>query len=122
MSSISIQVKTSYIKEQSKPDAERFVFSYTVTLSNQGENAAKLLSRHWIITDAVDAIQEVQGIGVVGEQPRLEPGEEYTYTSGVVLETETGTMKGSYQMQCDSGEQFDAEIPTFALVPPHAVH
>ena len=122
MSSISIQVKTNYIKEQSKPDAERFVFSYTVTLSNQGENAAKLLSRHWIITDAVDAIQEVQGIGVVGEQPRLEPGEEYTYTSGVVLETETGTMKGSYQMQCDSGEQFDAEIPTFALVPPHAVH
>jgi len=122
MSNIDIQVITQYIQEQSKPDAGRFVFSYTVTVSNQGENAAKLIGRHWIITDASDAVQEVQGVGVVGEQPRLEPGESYTYTSGVVLDTETGTMTGHYEMQRDSGEQFNAKIPAFALVPPHAVH
>lgn len=122
MNNIDIHVKTQYIQEQSKPDAGRFVFSYTVTVSNQGENAAKLIGRHWIITDASDGVQEVQGVGVVGEQPRLEPGETYTYTSGVVLDTETGTMTGHYQMQRDSGERFNADIPAFALVPPHAVH
>ena len=122
MNNIDIQVITQYIQEQSKPDDNRFVFSYTVTVSNQGENAAKLIGRHWIITDARDAVQEVQGVGVVGEQPRLEPGEAYTYTSGVVLDTETGTMTGHYQMQRDNGEQFNAEIPAFALVPPHAIH
>ncbi len=122
MSHINIRVSTNYIKEQSQPDAGRYVYSYTITLNNEGEAAAKLIGRHWIITDALDVTQEVQGIGVVGEQPRLEPGEEYTYTSGVVLETETGSMHGSYEMQNDQGERFDAEIPAFVLVPPHAMH
>ncbi len=122
MSHINIRVSTNYIKEQSQPDAGRYVYSYTITLNNEGEAAAKLIGRHWIITDALDVAQEVQGIGVVGEQPRLEPGEEYTYTSGVVLETETGSMHGSYEMQNDQGERFDAEIPAFVLVPPHAMH
>ena len=122
MNPIDIQVKTQYIQEQSKPEAGRFVYSYTITLSNNGTDAAKLISRHWVITDANEAVQEVQGIGVVGEQPHLEPGQEFTYTSGVVLDTETGTMTGTYHMQRDGGEKFNAEIPAFVLVPPHAVH
>jgi ApaG protein len=119
---ILVQVKTRYIEEQSEPQEPRFVYGYTITLLNQGEEPARLVSRHWIITDAEGAVQEVQGMGVVGEQPRLDPGESYTYTSGVVLQTETGTMTGSYQMLTDDGVRFDAQIPEFALVPPHALH
>jgi ApaG protein len=122
MNNINIRVSTNYIKEQSQPEAGRFVYSYTITLNNEGLEAAKLIGRHWIITDARDSTQEVQGIGVVGEQPRLEPGEEYTYTSGVVLETETGSMHGTYEMQNDEGTRFNADIPAFVLVPPHAMH
>ncbi len=120
--SVKIHVKTRYIEDQSEPLEPRFVYGYTITLRNQGEEAARLISRHWIITDANGGVQEVQGMGVVGEQPRLDVGESYTYTSGVVLQTETGTMTGSYQMRTDSGDEFEAAIPEFALVPPHALH
>ncbi len=122
MNPIDIDVSTNFIAEQSTPDDGRFVYAYTITIHNRGERAAQLLSRHWIVTDAREGRQEVQGMGVVGEQPRLEPGESFTYTSGVILETEIGTMEGSYQMRTDSGDIFEAPIPTFALVPPHAIH
>ena len=119
---IQISVQTSYIQAQSRPLAARFVYAYTITIKNDGNEPAQLLNRHWIITDASNKVQEVKGPGVVGEQPRLLPGQEYRYTSGVILETETGTMEGSYQMRKDSGELFDAPIPTFVLIPPHSIH
>jgi len=122
MHPIDIHIETQFIDSQSQPEDRRFVFAYTITITNDSDIPAQLVSRHWIITDANNAKQEVQGLGVVGEQPRLEPGEDYTYTSGVILETEIGTMEGSYQMRTDEGEIFDAPIPLFALVPPHAIH
>ncbi|AQT60562.1 Co2+/Mg2+ efflux protein ApaG [Cellvibrio mixtus] len=122
MSPIQVSVKTTYIAAQSEPLVHRYVYAYTITIANQGDVAAQLISRHWLITDANEKRQEVQGIGVVGEQPHIKPGESYTYTSGVILETETGIMEGSYQMRADDGSMFDATIPTFALVPPHAIH
>jgi len=118
---ILVSVKTNYMADQTLPQ-ERYVYSYTITIANKGNEAAQLISRHWFIRDAKDKVQEVQGIGVIGEQPHIAPGSSYTYTSGVVLETETGIMEGSYQMRADSGETFNAEIPAFALVPPHAIH
>lgn len=118
---IKVSVKTAYMADQTLP-RQRYVYSYTITIENHGDQNAQLIGRHWLIRDAKDHLQEVQGVGVVGEQPVIAPGASYTYTSGVVLETETGIMEGSYQMQTDSGEKFDAEIPAFALVPPHAVH
>jgi ApaG protein len=119
---IEVSVKTTYIPERSRPGERRFVYAYTITISNRGDRPAQLISRHWLIKDANDEVQEVKGAGVVGEQPRLEPGEDFSYTSGVVLSTQTGTMHGSYQMQTDEGESFDAPIPMFALVPPHSIH
>lgn len=119
---IDVSVKATYVAAQSRPKDHRFVYAYTITIANHGEVAAQLISRHWIIQDALDKRQEVKGIGVVGEQPHLDPGRSYTYTSGVVLETETGIMEGSYQMRTDAGEQFNVVIPAFALVPPHAIH
>jgi len=119
---ITVSVKTHYIAEQSDPADHRFVYAYTVTIRNQGDTPTKLVSRHWLITNGNNSVQEVRGDGVVGEQPHLNPGAEYTYTSGVVLETEFGTMEGSYQMITDDGDTFDAPVPTFALVPPHALH
>lgn len=119
---IHIQVRTSYIAAQSRPEIQRFVYSYTITITNHSDSNAQLISRHWRITDAKDKLQEVKGLGVVGEQPLLAPGESYTYTSGVILETETGMMEGSYQMRRDDGSTFDAPVPMFALVPPHAIH
>ena len=117
---ILVSVKTQYMADQTLP--KRFVYAYTITIANEGDQPAQLMSRHWYIKDANDNLQEVQGMGVIGEQPNIAPGQSYTYTSGVVLETETGIMEGSYQMQADDGVQFDAEIPAFALVPPHAIH
>lgn len=122
MSSIKIEVKPAYIASQSQPEQRRFVYSYTITITNLGDEQVQLISRHWRITDADSRLQEVRGLGVVGEQPMLAPGQSYTYTSGVILETETGIMEGSYQMRSESGAEFDAAIPTFALVPPHAIH
>lgn len=120
---IDIDIKTQYIAEQSRPEEKRYVFAYTITLSNQGEASAKLMSRHWIITDANNEIQEVKGVGVVGQQPLLEPGDSYTYTSGVIIGTDTGTMTGSYQMSTPGLDQeFDAEIPVFGLVTPEKLH
>lgn len=122
MSNIKIQVKPTFIASQSQPEQRRFVYSYTITITNLGDEQVQLISRHWRITDADSRLQEVRGLGVVGEQPMLTPGQSYTYTSGVILETETGIMEGSYQMRSESGTEFDATIPTFALVPPHAIH
>lgn len=122
MSNIDVRVKTTYVAAQSIPQQQRYVYAYTITIANEGGEPTQLISRHWRITDANDHLQEVKGMGVVGEQPCIAPGESYTYTSGVILETETGIMEGSYQMRADSGELFDAPIPAFALVPPHAMH
>ena len=118
---IQVSVKTAYVEDQSLPP-KRYVYSYTITIANEGDEPAQLISRYWHIRDANDNVQEVQGIGVVGEQPLIAPGSNFSYTSGVVLETETGIMEGIYQMRADSGVTFDAIIPTFALVPPHAIH
>jgi ApaG protein len=109
--SIKVAAQAFYLEEQSDPDSDRYVFAYTVLIQNQGNIAAKLLSRHWIITDANGKIEEVRGEGVVGEQPYLRPGEGFQYTSGAILETSVGSMKGSYQMLADDGRTFDTDIP-----------
>ncbi len=119
---IRVQVETQYIAEQSLPEKDHYVFAYTITIHNIGSVAAQLLTRHWIITDANNKVQEVRGEGVVGEQPHLKPGEHYRYTSGTMLETPVGTMRGSYQMLADDGVEFDAEIPVFTLSMPRTLH
>ena len=119
---IRVQVATSYIDEQSEPDADRYVFAYTITISNDGDVAARLISRHWIITDANGKVQEVNGDGVVGEQPHLGPGESFRYSSGAVLDTPVGSMQGSYRMQTDDGFGFDAPIAPFTLAVPGMLH
>jgi len=119
---IDIQVKTAYIANQSDPDNSQFVFAYTITIQNRGNEGAKLLTRHWIITDAHGNVQEVKGEGVIGKQPHLAPGEIFEYTSGTVLNTPVGCMQGSYQMLSDSGEPFNAEIPLFSLAVPTILH
>jgi ApaG protein len=119
---ISVSVEAVYLADQSQPSGQRFVFAYTVKIANQGENPAQLRSRHWIITDANGMVEEVRGPGVVGAQPRLRPGEEFEYTSGCVLKTAHGTMRGTYQMFRDDGSQFDAEIAAFPLAMPYAVN
>ena len=119
---IHIHVATSYMDDQSEPEADRYVFAYTITISNQGEVPATLLSRHWIITDANGKVQEVSGDGVVGEQPHLNPGEEFRYSSGAVLETPVGAMQGLYRMEADNGVNFDAPIAPFTLAVPGVLH
>lgn len=119
---IDISVKTRYLPEQSAPDEQRFAFAYTITLRNSGSTAAQLLARHWIITDGNGQTQEVQGPGVVGQKPHLACGEQYSYTSGCVLDTQVGTMQGSYQMHAADGHHFDAPIPLFRLAVPGALH
>jgi len=119
---IEVDVETRYIEEQSIPEQERYVFSYTITIRNIGEQPAQLLHRHWIITDANNKVQEVRGEGVVGEQPRLNPGENFRYTSGTMLETPVGSMRGTYQMVADDGVEFDADIPCFTLSTPRTLH
>jgi ApaG protein len=119
---IDVQVETNYMESQSQPDAQRFVFSYTVTITNEGKIPARLMNRHWIITDANGKIQEVRGEGVVGEQPRLKPGETFSYTSGTVLDTPIGSMQGSYDMIDNLGNHFDALIPAFSLARPGSLH
>ena len=119
---IQIDVRTIYLPGQSAPDDDRYVFAYTVTITNSGSVPARLVTRHWIITDANERIQEVRGEGVVGEQPYLLPGSSFQYTSGTILETPVGTMKGSYQMIADDGTTFDAEIPSFTLSIPRTLH
>lgn len=119
---IDVGVVTQYIEDQSSPEENRFVFSYTITIRNTGSLAAKLLTRHWIINDANGNVQEVHGEGVVGEQPYLRPNEFFEYTSGTVIETPVGSMEGSYQMITDDGFAFDANIPVFTLSLPNALH
>ncbi|MHB1676089.1 MAG: Co2+/Mg2+ efflux protein ApaG [Sulfuriferula sp.] len=119
---ITINVQTVFLPEQSDLDQERYVFAYTITISNTGTVAAQLVSRHWVITDAEEHVQEVRGLGVVGEQPLLKPGEAFEYTSGTALNTPVGTMRGSYQMIAEDGEHFDAEIPSFVLAMPRTLH
>ena len=119
---IQVDVETAYLEEQSEPAEHRFVFAYTITLRNAGQVPAKLLTRHWIITDANGRIQEVRGEGVVGEQPHLQPGQGFRYSSGAVLETPVGSMHGSYQMLGDDGQQFDAPIAAFSLAKPGLLH
>ena len=117
-SSISIDVATDYVDDQSDPDVDRYVFAYTITIANDGDVAARLMSRHWVITDGNGKVQEVSGDGVVGEQPHLNPGEQFRYSSGAVLETPVGAMQGRYRMQADDGIDFDAPIPAFTLAVP----
>jgi len=119
---IEVGVESNYLEDQSSPDNERYVFAYNVTIYNAGDVAAKLMTRHWIITDANGNVQEVHGEGVVGEKPYLRPGETFEYTSGTVLETPVGSMQGSYQMITDNGLAFDADIPAFTLALPHTLH
>lgn len=119
---ISVAVQTRFLDEQSAPADNRYVFAYTIRIANVGAVPAKLLTRHWIITDANGKVQEVCGDGVVGEQPHLKPGEDFHYTSGAVLETAVGTMRGSYQMLADDGHRFDAPIAQFTLSIPRTVH
>lgn len=119
---IGVKVDTLFLPSESDPDENRYVFAYTITIENQGTVPAKLLTRHWIITDANGKVQEVKGDGVVGEQPHLRPGEGFQYTSGTMLETPVGTMEGSYQMLADDGENFDAEITVFTLAAPRVLH
>jgi len=119
---IQVTVKSYYIKEQSDPDNDLYVFAYTVNIHNSGTVAAKLISRHWIITDADGNEQEVRGDGVIGEQPYLSPGDSFEYSSGTHMDTPVGSMYGTYQMQADDGINFDAEIPAFTLALPTALH
>jgi ApaG protein len=115
---IRVDVDTSYLAEQSSPGERRYVFSYTITIRNEGSVPARLLTRHWIITDSNGMVLDVRGEGVVGEQPYLKPGQGFRYSSGAVLETPVGAMQGSYQMVADDGEQFDAPIAAFRLAMP----
>jgi len=122
MNNIEVKVLPAYIAGQSDPTNNHYVFSYTVTIKNNGSAPAKLLTRHWVITDGDGQTQEVKGDGVIGEQPHLKPGEGFQYTSGTFMNTPFGTMHGSYQMVSDQGEKFDATIPSFQLTVPNALH
>jgi ApaG protein len=115
---IRVNVQSHYVAEQSSPRDDRYVFAYTITISNESERTAQLRTRHWIITDGRGTVEEVRGDGVVGEQPRLQPGQSFQYTSGCVLNTPIGTMQGSYRMWRDDGSYFDAEIAAFSLALP----
>ncbi len=119
---IGVSAETQYLPEQSDVSSGRYVFSYTITIRNTGTVAAQLISRHWIITDAEGQVQEVRGLGVVGHQPFLKPGENFEYTSGCALATPVGTMRGSYQMTAEDGTQFEAPIAEFTLAMPRVLH
>jgi len=119
---ITVTVETEYLPLQSVPAQQQYAFAYHITIENTGDEPAQLIARHWIITDGNQARQEVQGLGVVGQQPFIAPAESYQYTSGAVLETKVGTMSGSYHMVSESGDSFEAPIPTFLLAVPNAVN
>ena len=119
---LTVHVESNYVPEQSYPDQNRYVFAYTITMENTGDIAARLLKRHWVITDANNKVQEVRGDGVVGEQPHLTPGQSFTYTSGAVLETPVGCMQGSYEFLADDGILFKTPIPVFRLSVPITLH
>src|SRR5471032_2711377 len=119
---IGVSTQTQYIPDQSDEASDRFVFAYTITIRNTGTVPAQLISRHWIITDARNQMQEVRGLGVIGAQPLLKPGESFEYTSGTAIATPVGTMRGSYQMVAEDGAQFEAPIPEFTLSVPRVLH
>ena len=119
---IDVDVQAKYLEEQSDEHNERYAFAYTITIVNRGCVAAQLLSRHWVITDSNQKVQEVRGEGVVGEQPFLRPGEAFRYTSGTLIDTPIGTMRGSYQMLAEDGKEFNAEIAEFMLAAPRVLH
>ena len=119
---IAVSAATQYLPGQSDEAAGRYVFAYTITLRNVGNVASQLISRHWIITDAQGLVQEVRGLGVVGAQPQLQPGEHYEYTSGTLIATPVGTMRGAYQMVAADGTRFEAPIPEFTLSVPRVLH
>jgi ApaG protein len=119
---ITVTVRTAYLPEQSDPVRSHYVFTYTIAIANSGSAPAQLISRHWLITDAESKVQEVRGLGVVGEQPLLAPGEQFEYTSGAALDTPVGTMRGSYQMVAEDGHRFDADVPEFTLSMPRVLH
>ena len=119
---ITVSPKATFVPEQSDPAQARYVFAYTITITNTGMVAARLMSRHWIITDAQNQVQEVKGDGVVGEQPLLRPNESFEYTSGAAIATPVGTMRGSYRMVAEDGVEFDAPIPEFTLSMPRVLH
>ncbi len=119
---IKVTAQSFYLAEQSAPESDRYIFAYVITIRNEGRVAAKLLNRHWIITDANGKVEEVRGEGVVGEHPYLRPGEGFQYTSGAVLETAVGSMRGSYRMLADDGVEFAADIPPFTLAVPRTLH
>jgi ApaG protein len=119
---VLVQVRSQYLEEQSQPAMQRFVFAYEITITNNGTEVVQLHSRHWIITDALGEVQEVRGPGVVGEQPILSPGESFRYTSGAVLRTARGTMRGTYQMHRADGARFDAQIAEFLLERPFSLN
>ena len=119
---LNIDVQTRYLPDQSDEQADRYVFAYTITIRNTGTIAAQLISRHWLITDGNHDVQEVRGLGVIGEQPKLDPGQSFQYTSGASIATPVGTMRGSYQMMAADGTRFDAPIPEFTLSIPRVLH
>ena len=119
---IVVSAETRYVSEQSDPGRDRYVFAYTITIRNAGTVAARLVSRHWVITDATGKVEEVRGDGVVGEQPLIRSGESYRYTSGAAIATPVGTMQGSYRMTSEDGMAFDAPIPAFTLAMPRVLH
>jgi ApaG protein len=118
----TVSVRTLYVEEQSNPDNQHYVFAYTVTIRNTGSVAAQVISRHWVITDADDNVQEVRGLGVVGHQPLLQPGEQFEYTSGTALATAAGSMFGEYFLVAEDGTRFEAPIPQFSLAVPRTLH
>jgi len=119
---LTVTVRTQYLEEQSDPDHSRFVFAYAITIKNTGSVPARLISRHWVITDANDHVEQVRGLGVVGHQPLLQPGEQFEYTSGTSLQTPQGTMYGEYFCVAEDGEQFEARVPEFVLSLPRTLH
>ncbi|MBM3391711.1 MAG: Co2+/Mg2+ efflux protein ApaG [Betaproteobacteria bacterium] len=119
---ITVAAESQYLADQSKPDDDRYVFAYHITIRNTGSVPAQLISRHWIIKDADAHVQEVRGLGVVGHQPLLQPGESFEYSSGCILTTPVGTMSGSYRMAAEDGTQFEAPIAEFALAMPRVLH
>lgn len=119
---VDVSVVTRYLPEQSQPEHQRFAFAYTITVRNNGSIPAKLLSRHWVITDGDGHVEEVRGAGVVGLQPTIDPGSEHSYSSGSVITTKVGTMQGSYLMHADDGHEFKAVIAPFRLAVPGALH
>lgn len=117
---IEVTVEPNFLPDRSSAERHQFFWSYTIVITNSGEETVRLRNRHWIITDAAGRRQEVRGEGVVGEQPIIAPGERYQYTSGVPLQTPSGIMAGRYQMESESGERFEIDVPTFSLDSPHS--